>query len=57
MDAVITELVGGSGLTSATFYSQITDLVPFIVLLVPIAFGFYELRKLIKGAAKAKVRV
>lgn len=54
MDAVISALT--TGLTPAVFFEVVADLVPFIVLLVPIALGVYFLRKLVKGAGKAKVR-
>jgi hypothetical protein len=56
MAELVAALIGGSGITSTTFYSQVTLLAPFIVLLVPISFGLYELRKMIKGSAKGKVK-
>lgn len=55
MEAVITAL--SDGLTAATFFSVVADLVPFIIVLVPVALGVYFLRKLVKGAGKAKVRM
>lgn len=55
MDTVITALT--EGLTADTFFSVVADLVPFIVVLVPVALGVYFLRKLVKGAGKAKVRM
>lgn len=54
MEAVISALT--SGLTPTVFFDVVADLVPFIVLIVPIALGVYFLRKLVKGAGKAKVR-
>lgn len=57
MSAVISALTNeATGLTSSTFYSEITALVPFIVLMVPIALGLYFLRRLVSGAGKAKVK-
>ena len=57
MSAVITALTNStSGLTSASILSVVTDLVPYIVMIVPVALGVYFLRKLVKGTAKAKVR-
>lgn len=57
MDAVISALTNSTtGLTSATFYGEIAHLVPFIVLMVPIALGLYFLRRLVSGAGKAKVK-
>lgn len=55
MKAVISALT--TSLTADTFFSVITDIVPFLVVIIPVALGFYVLRKLIKGAGKAKVRM
>lgn len=54
MEAVITALT--TGLTADKFFDVVADLVPFIVVIVPVALGTYFLRKLVKGAGKAKVR-
>lgn len=57
MSSVISELTNSStGLTADTMFGVVADLVPFIVMIVPVALGVYFLRKLIKGAGKAKVR-
>lgn len=58
MAAVISALTNSStGLTASTFFGVVADLVPFIVMIVPVALGTYFLRKLVKGAGKAKVRM
>lgn len=54
MSAVITALT--TSLTPATFFGVVAELVPFIVVIVPVALGTYFLRKLVKGAGKAKVK-
>lgn len=54
MEAVITALT--SGLTPAVYFDTLADIVPFIITIVPVALGVYFLRKLVKGAGKAKVR-
>lgn len=54
MEGLVTAIT--TGLTPAVFYGQITLLVPFLVILVPIALGLYFLRKLVKGSAKGKVK-
>lgn len=54
MDAVISALV--TGLTPTVFFDVVADLVPFIIVIVPVALAVYFLRKLVKGAGKAKVR-
>lgn len=55
MSAVITALT--AGLTETAFFSVLAELVPFIIMIVPVAFGFYLFRKLVKGAGKGKARV
>lgn len=55
MAAVIEKLV--AALTPANFFTVVADLVPFIAVIVPVSLGVYFLRKLIKGAGKAKVRM
>ena len=45
-----------TGLTGATLTGVMTDIVPFIVIVVPVALGLHFVRKLIKGASKGKVR-
>lgn len=58
MSEVISALTNAStGLTASTMFGVVADLVPFIVMIVPVALGVYFLRKLIKGAGKAKVRI
>ena len=58
MAAVISALTNSTtGLTASTMFGVVADLVPFIVMIVPVALGVYFLRKLIKGAGKAKVRM
>lgn len=46
-----------TGLTASTFYGVLTDLVPWLVVIIPVALGIYFLRKAIKGASKAKARI
>lgn len=58
MSSVISALTNSStGLSAATMFNVVADLAPFIVMIVPVALGVYFLRKLIKGAGKAKVRM
>ena len=58
MSSVVTALTNSStGLTADTMFGVVADLVPFIVMIVPVALGVYFLRKLVKGAGKAKVRM
>lgn len=54
MEAIITQLT--TGVTATTIFEVVGDVMPFVILLIPVALGLYELRKVIKGAGKAKVR-
>ena len=57
MSQVVTALTDATnGLTASTMFGVVKDLVPFIVMIVPVALGVYFLRKLVKGSGKAKVR-
>lgn len=54
MEAIITALT--TGLNATTILAVVKDLVPFLVMIVPVSLGVHFLRKLVKGAGKAKVR-
>lgn len=54
MAGVISKLT--TGLTADTFFTVVAELMPLVIVLVPVSLGVYFLRKLIKGAGKAKVR-
>lgn len=57
MQNVVSALTNSTtGLNASTMFGVVADLVPFIVMIVPVALGVYFLRKLVKGAGKAKVR-
>lgn len=57
MAAVITALTNSeTGLTAAKFFAVIADLVPFIVMMVPVVLGLYFLRKLVKGTGRGKLK-
>ena len=54
---VVSALINSTtGLTASTMFGVVAELVPFIVMIVPVALGVYFLRKLVKGSGKAKVR-
>lgn len=57
MAGVVSALTNSTtGLTATSILGVVTDIVPYIVMIVPVALGIYFLRKLIKGTAKGKVR-
>ena len=57
MGSFISALTGTNGSTANSLWCVLTELVPYLVIIIPVALGFYFVRKLIKGTAKAKVRM
>lgn len=56
MQTFITALTGESGITASTLWTEVAHIVPLLVILLPFAFGYYVVRKSVKGAAKGKVK-
>jgi hypothetical protein len=56
MDAFISALTGGSGLTSSALWTEAAKIVPWLLIIVPFAFGYNLVKKSIKGAARGKVK-
>lgn len=54
MSDVITALT--TGLTASTFFGVVKDLMPFVIVMVPVSLGLMFLRRLIKGAGKGKTK-
>lgn len=54
MTEIITAL--NTGITSETLFGTVADLMPWVITLTIASLGLYFLRKLVKGAAKGKVR-
>lgn len=54
MSGIISQL--NTGISSSTIFETVGELMPWVITLTIASFGFYELRKLVKGASKAKVR-
>lgn len=54
MEAIVTQLT--TGVTPATIFEVVGDVMPFVIAMIPIALGLYFLRRVIKGAGKAKVK-
>ena len=57
MGSFISALTGTNGITANSLWGVLTELVPYLVIIVPVALGFYFVRKLIKGTSRAKVRM
>jgi len=54
MNTVVSQLT--TGITPATIFAVVSDVMPFVITMIPIALGLYLLRKVVKGAGKAKVK-
>ncbi len=54
MESIVTAL--NTGITSDTLFGTVGQLMPWVITLTIASLGLYFLRKLIKGAAKGKVR-
>lgn len=54
MSDIVTSL--NTGITSSTIFGTVAQLMPWVITLIIACLGLYFLRKLIKGAAKGKVR-
>lgn len=55
MENAITAL--GNTVTANSLWGVFTDALPFVGIVVVVAFGFYIVRRLIKGVAKGKARI
>lgn len=54
MEAFITALV--AGITPAALWGSLATAVPFIVVVVLVAFGYRIVRRLISGVSKGKAK-
>lgn len=54
MTAIVTQLT--TGITSSSIFAVVGEVMPFVITMIPIALGLYILRKVVKGASKAKVK-
>lgn len=43
--------------TADSLWAVFTDALPFVAVVVVVSFGFYLVRKLIKGVAKGKAKI
>lgn len=55
MSGIISQLT--SGITSAGLFGTVSEIFPFIVIMIGFAFGYRVLRKVVKGASKGKASV
>lgn len=55
MSGIITQLT--TGITTSTIFGVVSEVMPFVITMIIVSLGFYVLRKVVKGAGKAKVRL
>lgn len=54
MSELVSQLT--TGVTADTIFGVVADVMPFVVVMIPVALGLMMLRRVVKGAGKAKVR-
>lgn len=57
MAGFLTALTGEGGVTSANLWAQITPAATTIGAIVIFAFGYYVVRKIVKGASRGKAKI
>lgn len=55
MEAIVTAL--STSFAPATMLGQVAQIMPAVGVLVPTVLGLYFLRRFIKGAGKAKLKI
>lgn len=55
MKAIIDQLV--AGVTSAGLFGTVSEIIPFVIVMIGFAFGYKVLRKAVKGASKGKANI
>lgn len=55
MESIVTQLT--TGITSSGLFGTVSQIMPFIIIMVGFAFGYRVLRKAVKGASKGKANM
>lgn len=55
MTGIVSQLT--SGITSSGLFGTVSEVMPFIIIMVGFAFGYRVLRKAVKGASKGKANM
>lgn len=55
MTDIVSQLT--TGITSAGLFGTVSQIFPFIIVMIGFAFGYKVLRKVVKGASKGKAAV
>lgn len=54
MTEIVSQLT--TGVTATTIFGVVKDVMPFVIIMIIVSLGLYELRKVVKGASKGKVK-
>lgn len=52
MTAIVNQLT--TGITAQGLFGTVSEIFPFIIVMIGFAFGYRVLRKVVKGASKGK---
>jgi len=52
MAGIVSQLT--TGVTAAGLFGTVSEIFPFIIIMIGFAFGYKVLRKVVKGASKGK---
>lgn len=55
MTGIVSQLK--AGITSEGLFGTVSEIFPFIIIMIGFAFGYKVLRKVVKGASKGKASV
>ena len=55
MKGIVSQLT--TGITSEGLFGTVSEIFPFIIVMIGFAFGYKVLRKVVKGASKGKANV
>lgn len=46
-----------AGITSAGLFGTVSEVIPFVIVMIGFAFGYKVLKKAVKGASKGKASI
>lgn len=55
MESIVTQLT--TGITSAGLFGTVSQIIPFVIIMIGFAFGYRCLRKAVKGSSKGKANI
>lgn len=55
MQTIISQLT--TGITSSGLFGTVSEIMPFVIVMIGFAFGYRVLRKAVKGASKGKANI